>query len=422
MKTLGGWLPQQRGEDSNSTADFADPSRQVPTSTRTVLNSTPEAKRTFSGKSPPPPSPSRRTKQDENTTTSANTHQSPAPPISVPSPSPAAVACSQTVPVASNGDAVATQAPTLTRRGSELGFDVNSCPDGSLMRTDWRNRTPLHNDCPTLFIVGARKGGTTSLYHYMDGHPGFKGIRLKNEPMDGETWYFSHPGPWKNFASQFPRGIMSGESSVDNLVCCEVPQRIFKSCGMQAKVVMLLRNPVSRFVSNFLMRARLGTYAWHPTSMKTRISDEARSELSILKRKFARIAKRDANLFVPADWNKYKCAFSAATNMVFEGLYYMFVMNYLCNFPAENILIVNSEEFFNHTSRILTQVHNFLGLKQLDDHQLQAITTHVFNNHDRKVLPHQKLSPTDREELNHVFQPFNEALFKLIHWDDVLWK
>ena len=99
-------------------------------------------------------------------------------------------------------------------------------------------------------------------------------------------------------------------------------------------------------------------------------------------------------------------------------------MNYLCNFPAENILIVNSEEFFAHPSRVLTQVYEFLGLEHLDDQHIQAITSQVFNNRDRntEILPHHRLSPTDREELNRVFQPFNEALFKLVHWDDVLWE
>ena len=317
--------------------------------------------------------------------------------------------------------------PTLTRLGSYLGFDVNSCPSGSLMLENWRNQTPLHDNCPTLFIVGARKGGTTSLYHYMDKHPKFRGILLKNQPMDGETFYFSrlrqYNSRWNSYTSRFPKGVMSGESSVDNIVSCQVPRRLFKSCGLQAKVVVLLRNPILRFVSNFLMRARLGAYGWHPTSMKTNISIEAMSELQIVMNKLESTSQScTANdSLSPGDWNKYKCRFRPAKNMVFEGMYYIFMMNYLCNIPAENILIINSEEFFRSPSKILSQVFYFLGLEQLDVQELDNITSVAFNKHENIVLPHQVLSAADKEQLNRIYRPFNVALFRLLRWDNDVW-
>ena len=313
---------------------------------------------------------------------------------------------------------------TLSRLGSALGFDVDACPSGSLMLGNWQNRTPHHNNCPTLFIVGARKGGTTSLYHYMDKHPNFEGIRLNNQPMDGETFYFTHHSVrrWSRYVSQFPENCMSGESSVDNMVSCEVPRRIFRACGLQAKVVMLLRNPIERFVSNFLMRARLGTYAWHPTSMNTNISSEVMSELQIAVKILANTTQNySCSTLSPKDWRKYRCRFAPAVNMVYEGMYYIFVMNYLCNFPAENILIVNSEEFFCNPSRILSQIFYFLGLERLDGKQLDNITSVVFNERKNVVLPHQVLSVADKKQLNCAYRPFNAALFKLLQWDDGVW-
>ena len=319
------------------------------------------------------------------------------------------------------------ETPTLTRLGSYLGFDVNSCPSGSLMLENWRNQTPLHDNCPTLFIVGARKGGTTSLYHYMDKHPKFRGILLKNQPMDGETFYFSrlrqYNSRWNSYTSRFPKGVMSGESSVDNIVSCQVPRKLFKSCGLQAKVVVLLRNPILRFVSNFLMRARLGAYGWHPTNMTTNISIEAMSELQIVMNKLKSTSQScTANdSLSPGDWNKYKCRFRPAKNMVFEGMYYIFMMNYLCNIPAENILIINSEEFFRSPSKILSQVFYFLGLEQLDVQELDNITSVAFNKHENIVLPHQVLSAADKEQLNRIYRPFNVALFRLLRWDNDVW-
>ena len=318
--------------------------------------------------------------------------------------------------------------PTYTRIGSELNFDVRSCPAGSLMLGNWQNSTPLHDDCPTLFIVGARKGGTTSLYHYVDKHPGFQGIKLNNGPMDGETFYFSYlfkKRSWTDYTSQFPKGIMSGEACVDYISSCETPKRLFVSCGIQAKVVVLLRNPISRFVSNFLMRARLGSYWWHPTGMNTNISEEGVSELRHLREKITSNTPKNRSqiipLFSPDDWEKMKCTYPPAANIIFDGLYYVFVMNYLCNFPAENILIINSEEFFSNPPRILSQLFDFLRLQPLRHQQLREITSQVFNKGEGITLPHQILSRADREVLNRAYLPFNVALFELLRWDGVSW-
>ena len=317
-------------------------------------------------------------------------------------------------------------ASTLTRLGSDLSIDLSSCPSGSIMlQPDWRKRKPLHNNCPTLFIVGVRKGGTTSLYHYMDKHPNFKCLRMSNGPMDGETFYFSrgYGGNWEKYVAKFPRGVVSGESSVDNIVSCKVPERLFESCGMQAKVVMLLRHPIDRLMSNFLMRARLGTYSWHPTSMKTKITDEVNSELGRFSKRIAPMIHSNVENFTisPNDWAKILCVFNPATNLVNEGMYYAFVQNYLCNFPAENILFVSSEEFFTNSSRVLNQIFKFLGLEELDEKTLKGITSEVFNRRNQEILPHQVLSAADREKLNRIYQPFNAALFNLLGWDNVKW-
>ena len=54
-------------------------------------------------------------------------------------------------------------------------------------------------------------------------------------------------------------------------------------------------------------------------------------------------------------------------------------MDYLCNFPAENILIINSEEFFSSTSQVLAQMYSFLGLKKLKKQQSLKVTSQAFN-------------------------------------------
>ena len=66
---------------------------------------------------------------------------------------------------------------TMAKLGTDQEFDITSqCPKGSYMRNRNRYSLPQHTDCPTLFIVGARKGGTTSLYQYVSKHPNFMAL------------------------------------------------------------------------------------------------------------------------------------------------------------------------------------------------------------------------------------------------------
>ena len=48
--------------------------------------------------------------------------------------------------------------------------------------------------------------------------------------------------------------------------------------------------------------------------------------------------------------------------MIFEGIFHI----HLHNFPAENILILNSEEFYEHPSKILDIVFHFLRVTRRD--------------------------------------------------------
>ena len=312
---------------------------------------------------------------------------------------------------------------TLTRLGSELHFDVkSSCPVNSLMRvlrsTDIR---PLHTKCPKLFIVGVRKGGSTSLIQYISKHPDFKGVLLNRGPKAGETFYFSKwydTKSWKEYLSNFPSNVnMTGESSVDNLVYCAAPRRIFEDCGKKTKVVMLFRNPVDRFVSSFVMRVTRG-FMSNQSTMAAFVKKHVMAfEQQLLKRTI-----RPTNL--TNMWTNAFCLFNPSRNAIYEGVYYLHLANWLCNFPAENIMIINSEEFYQNTTTTLKQVFRFVGLKSLDDDTLGSIAGSSYNPGSYHLLQNntQTLSSLDRLRLVKLYEPYNGALFQLLNWNTVTWK
>lgn len=301
---------------------------------------------------------------------------------------------------------------TLTRFGTRVKFNNHTCPPGSLASDPGKmhTRSEHSDDCPTAFIIGARKGGTTSLYQYLSQHPDFTGVNLDKGPKAGETMFFQrNRWDWDAYRSLFPTdGTMSGDSSVGNLVKCEAPQRIFTACGRKAKAVMLLRNPVNRFVSNFLMRVNLGTHIIE-NSMETIGSELEAFHTEVMY----------ADMTVQSyteHWDRLLCLFSPAKNMVYEGLYYTHVMNWLCNFPLENVMIVNSEEFFASPTLILREVIDFLGLRELDEATLHSITSAVYNEGSYNVHSSLKISNTDRERLAELYERYNEPLLELLDW------
>ncbi len=307
---------------------------------------------------------------------------------------------------------------TLTRLGTDVNFDGSVCPPDSLWsRHRLTNATPpLHLDCPTLFLVGARKGGTTSLYQYLSKHPDFEGARLDRGPGAGETFHFSaryDTESWEVYMEKFPsNGVMTGEASVGNFVRCEVPQRLFESCGKQARIVMLLRNPIDRLVSNFIMRVRTGKRHLHRSStLSTTLKVHSQGFFSEVLQKNIDVTR------MPEQWTKLLCLFGPSSNLIFEGLYYVHLNNWLCNFPAENILIISSEEFYRDTTLILGQVLEFLGLQALDEETLRWITLTVYNKGNYTVPSYQKLTGKGRKLLQSIYEPFNAALMRLLHWD-----
>lgn len=311
----------------------------------------------------------------------------------------------------------------LIRVGTDLRFDPRAqCPSHSLMlTTKTGNFTPEHLNCPTLFLVGARKGGTSSLYQYVSKHPDFEGTLLDAGPKVGETFYFSNfyeKRSWASYVSLFPPGgLMTGDSSVGNLVHSLVPKRLYKACGKQAKVVMLLRDPVKRLESNFLMRTRLGT-----ARVKKRSSISTAVKMELDKYFRAVLSKTMDVKNLPREWSKLVGLFSPASSMVFEGLYYVHLLNWLCNFPAENILIINSEEFYQNTSRVLDFVFQFLELKSLDSDTYDWITSATYNGGNHNSIPsYQRLSKTDTVNLLGVYKPFNRVLHEVLQWENPKW-
>ena len=172
-------------------------------------------------------------------------------------------------------------------------------------------------------------------------------------------------------------------------------------------------------MSNLLMRARLHTTSYaKKMNNQTHFGPVVREEINA----FLRALPPGVDMNLSEKWSEAVGLFRPTQNMLFEGLYYVHLMNWLCNFPAENILIIRSEVFFQHPSKILDSVVQFLGLKRLDANVYDNITSVSYNSRQAYVPDYQKLANPDREILLDVFRPFNQALMELLQWNNSLWQ
>ena len=111
---------------------------------------------------------------------------------------------------------------------------------------------------PSFFCVGAQKAGTTALYDWLVQQPD---VCL---PVIKETHFFSHDDRYKLgldwYFKQFPKmngDAVIGEIDPEYMFFEDVPQRI-RELMKAPRIVFVLRNPLDRAYSHYLMSVRRG--------------------------------------------------------------------------------------------------------------------------------------------------------------------
>ena len=297
---------------------------------------------------------------------------------------------------------------TLSRVGSDMDFHYNTCPPGSVMLDAAKlNSNPLHDDCPFLFIIGAHRAGTTSLYQYLSRHSDFRGIRLDKGPLAGDTYHFTTGRyrrlSWERYKSFFPTSVLSGEKSINMFITCEAPRWLFESCGRSTKVIILLRNPIKRYIS----------------AMDKKTSQEILAQLFTDRQWYSK-SKQETKMNyqnIPSTCLNFYNQLN--TNNLYYGIYSIHLANWLCNFPPENLLVVNSEEFNRSKSDILQQILEFVRLVPFTQHKLD-IVVNVTYNYQQKRYHTDNLMRDAINNLDEFYRSYNRQLFDMLLWNSSL--
>jgi hypothetical protein len=217
------------------------------------------------------------------------------------------------------------------------------------------------------FIIGAAKSGSTSLYHYLNQHPEIyfspiketnyfsKEINIddlsanykKNNPIHLDK-YFS-----ADTLKELPLAIVQkkahyeqlfqaasdekirAEASVSYMYSPVAADEIFKY-NPDAKLIAILRNPIERAFSHYLMALRFG---------------------------YTSLPFREA---FDADKNADKTGWGVSELFYELGLYHQQLSRFYELFPKENIQVHLFEDFHQDKNALFQSIFEFLGLNPIE--------------------------------------------------------
>jgi Sulfotransferase domain len=253
--------------------------------------------------------------------------------------------------------------------------------------TVWRLATQQFRHLPTVVIVGAQKAGTTQLYSYLVTHP------RCFEAAEKEVDYFSKR-PHRSVAwyrSRFPfrfrvlgkRGHVL-EASPSYLPTPSAIRKM-KEVLPGARVIVLLRDPVSRAFSHYQHRK---TRHLETRSFADAVADELRQ-----------------NAFPPDRGVALRSNAPAMLGYVARG-YYALQLELLLKVYARNkVLFMDSAALFEDTNAACERVFNFLGLDSFD-----VEPTKIYN----RGYYQETIDPRVAAELRAHYLPYDELLSELL--------
>lgn len=283
---------------------------------------------------------------------------------------------------------------------SDVGFDIPDSPSQWFklrknrrlffwwifhrLTTPWRV-------LPNFLVIGTMKGGTTSLFQYLAGHPQVHPpFRKEIKFFDlhygqGLDWYRAH-FPLK---TKITKGAITGEGTPYYIFHPLAAGRIAKDLP-GAKLIAILRNPVDRAYSHYNHMVRVG-----------------RENLSFEEA----LDKEDERLFDEEQKIAADPAYSTFKHLHYSykarGRYAEQIAKWLKLFPREQVLFLSSEELYSKPSSAYGKALEFLSLSAWDPGNFKVFKQGEYDG----------LSAVAREKLSEYFKPHNQKLYDLLGMD-----
>lgn len=227
---------------------------------------------------------------------------------------------------------------------------------------------------PDYIIIGAQRCGTTSMMHHIADHSQVG--RVPRKEIHFFDWNYDRGWDWYKSLFGNEAGKLHGEKSPSYLPHDFVPRRIADS-DVDAKFIVMLRNPIDRALSHHRLRMRMFG--------EKRSFDKAIWEPPVKLR---------------------EGVFSGDINgLLFRGHYAEQLEKWFDVFERERFLVVRSEDFFKNVKSVMAKVWNFLGIENVRAPRYKIRGT---------VRSKATMSAETRKRLEKYFKPHNKALEELL--------
>jgi hypothetical protein len=245
---------------------------------------------------------------------------------------------------------------------------------------------------PDFLIIGAKKCGTTFLYHLLARHPlvepaASKELHFFDVHFDlGVEWYrrfFSTPR-WVD-----GRRTITGEAT-PYIAHPLSPERI-AGVVPQARLIALLRDPVERAYSDYQMVARKG-----------------RETLT-----FEGTIGAAENVQRPDKEGEVRASLGGARHgYLSRSIYVDQLLRWREHFPTQQLLVLKSEDFFENPKETLKVVLEFLDLPEWEPGAEE-----LEGGKRNEGRYEQEMDPSTRRRLEEYFEPHNRRLYDLLGVD-----
>jgi hypothetical protein len=242
---------------------------------------------------------------------------------------------------------------------------------------------------PDFVIIGAQRGGTTSLHAYLSAHrnvltPAKKELHYLTDRYErGRDWYLGQ------FPCSVPAGTITGEATPYALFHPLAPERL-RQIAPRAKLIALLRNPADRAYSHYLLERSRGFETLDFAAALDAEEDRLAGE----------VAKFGSDSAYVSEAHKH-------ASYLARGDYAPQLVRWFAHVPREQILVLRSEDLFAQPAETTAQVAAFLDLATAVDFP--------FTVHNRSAGP--RLEPALRARLSAHFAPKNARLEQLLGWN-----
>jgi hypothetical protein len=239
---------------------------------------------------------------------------------------------------------------------------------------------------PGVVIIGAQRGGTTSLHRYLVEHPQVHGARRKEVHYfdrhydKSEFWYRGH---FPTRPAVGPAGVAL-DATPYLLFHPLAPQRVSELLP-KARFIAILRDPVERAHSQWAYNLQRGI---GPDDFEQALSRELRQIDQLTE------GLRSGKVAHSLEHQRY--------SFVRRGEYVDQLERWWAEVGRERLLVLASEDLFARPGEVLADVHTFLGLQP----HAPAGGYPALNPASRSTF-----SAETRERLRAHFRPFNERLF-----------